>query len=56
MMDPKWFFEQLLTHKIEFYTGVPDSLLKNVCSYINDHTIPENHIIAANEGCAMAIG
>ena len=41
----------------EFYTGVPDSLLKNLCNYLL-HTYPDDashHIIAANEGNAAAI-
>jgi len=41
----------------DFYTGVPDSLLKNFCNYlINVYgTEPKHHIIAANEGNAVAI-
>jgi phosphonopyruvate decarboxylase len=35
---------------------VPDSLLKNICSYITDNTDSKNHIIAANEGNALALG
>jgi hypothetical protein len=35
---------------ISFFTGVPDSLLKDFCGYVADNTSKENHIIAANEG------
>ena len=53
------FVEELLDifkkNKILFYTGVPDSILKNLSAYIEkfDKT---KHIIAANEGSAISIG
>ena len=50
------FFKCLATHNVDFFTGVPDSLLKNVCAYITDNTSKENHIIAANEGNALSLG
>ncbi|RAP51863.1 MAG: phosphonopyruvate decarboxylase, partial [Methanosphaera sp. SHI613] len=38
------------------YTGVPDSQLKSFCDYIEDkYSISKNHIIAANEGNAVAL-
>lgn len=40
---------------IEFFTGVPDSLLQDVCAYISDHIGRSNHVIAANEGGAVAM-
>ena len=55
MIDPKNFFESLNKMGITFYTGVPDSLLKNICSYITDNVVENNHIIAANEGNAIAL-
>lgn len=41
----------------DFYTGVPDSLLKALCNYLMEEygIDPEHHIIAANEGNAAAI-
>lgn len=41
----------------DFYTGVPDSLLKALCNYLmSEYGIdPKHHIIAANEGNAAAI-
>jgi len=56
MINTPLFFKNLLKHDVEFFSGVPDSLLKNICSYISDHTSPKNHIIAANEGNALALG
>lgn len=41
----------------DFYTGVPDSLLKPLCSYLM-HTYgtdPAHHLIAANEGNCAAL-
>ena len=34
---------------MDFYAGVPDSLLKNICAYITDNLPAEQNIIAANE-------
>lgn len=41
----------------DFYTGVPDSLLRPLCDYLMDTygTDPEHHIIAANEGNCAAL-
>ena len=40
----------------DFYAGVPDSQLKALCSYLLDtYGISANHIIAANEGNAVAL-
>ena len=56
MISTEHFFKNLLKARVEFFAGVPDSLLKNICSYITDNTSPKNHIIAANEGNALALG
>lgn len=40
---------------IGFWTGVPDSLLKPLCAYVSDHVDADHHVIAANEGGAVAI-
>ena len=45
----------LLSGEIELFTGVPDSLLKDLCAYITDHVPAGRHIIAANEGAAVAV-
>lgn len=40
----------------EFYTGVPDSLLRPVCDYLIDtYGTSGKHIIAANEGNAVQL-
>ncbi|MFC0875919.1 phosphonopyruvate decarboxylase [Saccharicrinis sp. FJH2] len=55
MINPELFYELLNTNQINFYTGVPDSLLKEVCACITDRAGNRNNIIAANEGNAVAI-
>ena len=55
MIAPKAFIERLRTKGIEFFAGVPDSLLKNLCAYITENVSRENNIIAANEGGAVAL-
>ena len=55
MIDCKLFFELLNKKGIRFYVGVPDSLLKNLCAYIADHADKNRHIVAANEGNAVAL-
>ena len=55
MITPQFFIEKLQSEGVEFFTGVPDSLLKNVCAYITDHLDDRHNIIAANEGGAVAL-
>lgn len=55
MINPKNFFDRLTENGIDFYSGVPDSLLKNICAYITDNAPKKSHIIAANEGNAVAL-
>ncbi|MCR5270171.1 MAG: phosphonopyruvate decarboxylase [Prevotella sp.] len=55
MIDVKEAYEALIASGIDMFTGVPDSLLKNICAYITDTAPREKHIIAANEGNAVGI-
>ena len=45
----------LISNNIDFYTGVPDSLLKEFCFCIDDNVSENTHIIAPNEGNAVAL-
>lgn len=54
-LNPAHFFMLLRAHGTSFFTGVPDSLLKDICAYITDNVEAENHVIAANEGTALAV-
>ena len=54
-IKPIDFYNILSENKIDFFTGVPDSLLKEFCLCIDDFTSPKKHIITANEGNAIAL-
>ncbi len=55
MLRPQFFIETLKDNGIDFFAGVPDSLLKNICAYMTDTLPREQNIIAANEGGAVGI-
>jgi phosphonopyruvate decarboxylase len=55
MISPKFFINQLGSYGIDFYAGVPDSLLKNICAYIADNLDAKHNIITANEGAAIGL-
>ena len=55
MIHPGTFYDLLKENGIQFFTGVPDSLLKDFCAYVTDHTPSHQSIIAANEGGAAAL-
>lgn len=54
-LEPSDFFNILAKADIDFFTGVPDSLLKQFCLCVDDNVPEDRHIIAANEGNAVAI-
>ena len=56
MINNSSFFSSLNNSDVNFFSGVPDSLLKDICAFITDNTSSENHIISANEGNAISIG
>lgn len=55
MISPKFFIDILDSYGIDFFAGVPDSLLKNICAYIADNKDAKHNIIAANEGAAVGL-
>ncbi len=55
VIRPSFFFEQLQASGITFFAGVPDSLLEEFCSYAGEQVPKHHHVIAANEGGAVAI-
>ncbi len=55
MINPKFFIDTLKNCGIDFFAGVPDSLLKNICAYISDNMDEKHNIIAANEGGAIGL-
>lgn len=54
MIDVGKFVDCLKCSGIDFFTGVPDSLLKSFCAYVTDNC-GAHHVIAANEGGAIAL-
>ncbi|WP_443660349.1 phosphonopyruvate decarboxylase [Clostridium algidicarnis] len=55
MINTEEFYKNLKSNKIDFFVGVPDSLLKDFCAYIKENVDSKNNIVAANEGNALAI-
>lgn len=55
MIKSSHLFETLAKRGITFYTGIPDSLLKDFCAYVTDHVDKSLHVITANEGNAVAL-
>ncbi len=55
MIGPLFFQQCLSSHGMDFYAGVPDSLLKNFCACLTDTIDARHHLIAANEGAAIGL-
>ena len=55
MIDTFMFFNSLKKNNIDFFTGVPDSLLKEFCYCITENTSKKQHIINANEGSSIGL-
>ena len=55
MILVKELLNTLKKNRISFYTGIPDSILKNL-SYCFDKLDKTKHVIAANEGSAISVG
>ena len=55
MVDIDKLISGLSDNGISFFTGVPDSLLNDFCLYLTNHLPGHQHVMAANEGNAIAI-
>lgn len=55
MVNQEQLFKALEGMGIDFFTGVPDSLLNDFCLYLCNCYTNEQHVMAANEGNAIAI-
>ena len=55
MIKVKSLINILKKNKSDFFTGVPDSVLKELSFELQNKT-KKNHIIASNEGSAISIG
>ena len=56
MIDPKSLINELKKININFYTGVPDSLMSEFSKSLHFDFNNEGHIISTNEGSALATG
>lgn len=54
-IDTQAFYDELVVRGLDFFCGVPDSLLANLCSCIFDNTPTERNVITANEGNAVGL-
>ena len=55
MVCPIKFYDELTNAGVNYFTGVPDSLLKTFCAFVSDNVSHERHVIASNEGAAMGL-
>lgn len=55
MVNQAQLFESLAKLGVKFFTGVPDSLLNDFCLYLVNNIPDGQHVMAANEGNAIAI-
>lgn len=55
MIRPEFFIDTLGSYGIDFFAGVPDSLLKNFCAVLSARLDSRHNIIAANEGGAVGL-
>ncbi|MDR0662174.1 MAG: phosphonopyruvate decarboxylase [Holosporales bacterium] len=55
MIDPQHFIQKLQGKGIQFFTGVPDSTLKELSAYLARTLSSTQHLIAANEGNAIGL-
>ena len=54
MIEPSKFVKYLSKNKINFFTGVPDSLFKSLCIYLEKKQ-KKNNFVAANEGSSVGL-
>ena len=55
MLTPSDYLRVLTDAGVTFFTGVPDSLLKEFCACVTTTLKPEDHLIAANEGASVGL-
>lgn len=55
MHSPEEVFKCLKKNGINFFSGVPDSLMKDFCNFLSIHLSNDDHVIAQNEGTAIAL-
>ena len=54
-IKPQAFVDYLAERGLDFFAGVPDSLLKDFCACVADRVASNRHVITANEGNAVGM-
>ena len=54
-LNPKEFYDLLVSKDINFFTGIPDNMILDFTNYVSDNNTEENHIIASHEGLALSL-
>ena len=55
MLNPSDYLQTLQAVGVAYFSGVPDSLLKEICACITDKLPAERHVIASNEGASVGL-
>lgn len=55
MLNPSDYLRVLVDSGVTFFTGVPDSLLKEFCGCVTANMKRQDHVIAANEGASVGL-
>ncbi|MFT7620062.1 MAG: phosphonopyruvate decarboxylase [Planctomycetota bacterium] len=55
MLSVEFTLKALQAASVDFFCGVPDSLLKQFCIHLQENMPSNRHVIAANEGNAIAL-
>ena len=55
MLAPSDYVRVLSNSGVTFFTGVPDSLLKEFCACVTTTVKQKDHVIAANEGASVGL-
>jgi phosphonopyruvate decarboxylase len=56
VIKPAHYLNNLNELGVNFFAGVPDSLLKEFCACVSEKCDQDTHLITANEGGAIALG
>lgn len=56
MIKPAYYLDRLNESGINFFAGVPDSLLKEFCACVSHNYGSDSHMITSNEGAAIGLG
>ena len=55
MVDATAFYQAAVDNGIDLICGVPDSLLKNLCTALHENATKGRHVVVPNEGAGIAL-